>query len=362
MGFDGFDRPYTPVADDLKPDLPYIAGAVMKIQECQPHLPFGYFYQDGASRTPHWNPAVQWDTASRFCLQNPPLKGEPMANPKARTIIIDSQIACSDGRGAQVVKCHYEDDETPIVAKIYDPLYYLWRDTIDPTYEADQHFTIEATVFMTLQDMDKDYTIGYPRVREALEGSIPRYHGSYTWETQLLDGQRRDVRLILMEHIPLPSMRSIIEEGRVESISADARMQLLARAFEIFAWLEYYGINQHDFSPRNIMVDPDQGRVVLLDFSIAKIRDLYNSKWFIFSDRPLPTAPMSPIEYWGCQWGDELESWVPEDLHTVQARYNWFFSQWGDSKVFRRLGDRWYHDHKPNLQKAIAKEKRMMRK
>lgn len=357
-----FHPPDSPVQDHLKPDLPYVPGATLEIQQCQPHVPFGISFQDEASRTYHWNPALEWKTASRLCIQNPPLKGKPIANPKERTIIIDSQIACGDGRGAQLVKCHYAGSETPIVAKIYDPLYYLWRDTTDPAYEADEHFTTEAAVYMTLQDMDKDYTVGYPRVRDALEESIPRYYGSYTWQTQLLDGQRRDVRLILMEYIPFPSMWSMLKKKQVESIPPKRRMQLLARVLEIFPWLEYYGIDQNDFAPRNIMVDPDQGRVVVLDFSTAKIRDLYNSEWFTFSDKPLPAAPMSPVEYWGCQWGDDLEGWVSENVHGVQARYNWFFNQWGDSKVFQPLSVIWHHHHKQNMQREIAKEKRMIGK
>lgn len=346
---DFFDEP---AEDDLKPDLPYVAGAVLKIQQIQPHDPFGGFFRDKTSRTRHVGLWLQPYTPSRFCLQNPPLQGRPIANPETRTIIIDSQIAGGDGRGAQVVKCHYEGGHKPLVAKIYDPLYYPWPD-MDPTYEADNQFTTEAATFITLQGMDKDHTVGYPRVRQALNGSIPQYYGSYTWETQLLDGQRRDVRLILMEHIPFPSMSSLIKTGRVASIPADVRMRLLARAFELHAWLVYYGVNQNDFAPRNIMVDPDHGRVVLLDFSVARIRDLYNCKWCTLPGQAPPAAPASPIQYWAYQWGDdEIESWVPKDLHPARARYNWFNDQWGYSKIFR-VRDA---DYEPSWQNAIDEE------
>lgn len=351
------NRYYTPVADNLKPDLPYIAGAVLKIQECQPHAPFGPFYQDRTSRIRYLKFWTQCDTPSRFCLQNPPLKGKPIANPKTRTIVIDSQIACGDGLGAQVIKCHYDDGEGPIVAKIFDPLYYEWPGD-DPTYEADRHFTNEATAFITLQDMNKDYTIGYPQVREALKWSIPRYYGSYTWEAQLLDGQHRDIRLILMEYIPYPSMASIIKQGRVISIPVETRMQLLTRAFEIFAWLKYYGIDQNDFAPRNIMVDPDQGRVVLLDFSIAKFRDRYNSKWSLRKGELLPVGPTHPIEQWHCNWADDdISNWVPKYLHSAQARYDWFRNQWRDSKIlFQPLSWCWYNSIEPRVRADIERE------
>lgn len=352
----GFGRPCTPVADSLKPGLPYVAGAVLEIQQCQPHAPFGPYYRDTTSRIRFRHSWTQCDTPSRFCLQNPPLNGKPMAKPKTRTIIIDGQIACGDGLGAQVVKCHYDDGQGPIVAKLFDPLYYPWPD-FDPTYQADDQFTTEATAFITLQDMDKDYTIGYPRVREALKGSIPRYYGSYTWETQLLDGQRRDVRLILMEYIPCPSMASIIKQGRVASIPVETRMQLLARAFEIFAWLEYYGVDQHDFAPRNIMVDPDQGRVVLLDFSFAKLRDRYNSKWSLGKGELLPVGPTPPIEQWHCDWPDsDMLDWVPKYLHSAQARYDWFRNQWSHVKIFQPLSWFWYNDYEPRVRAKIERE------
>ncbi|EHK48448.1 uncharacterized protein TrAtP1_009809 [Trichoderma atroviride] len=349
--------PDPPIKDDLKPGLPYVPGAVLKIQQCMPHPPFGFMYRDMTSRVERMFPWKQFDTASRFCLQYPPLQGKPIANPETRTIVIDSQIRCGDGRGAQVVKCHFEDGETPLVAKIYDPLYYLW-DMDDITYNADLEFTNEAAAFVTLQDMDKEHTVGYPRVREALKGSIPRYYGSYTWESQLLDGQRRDVRLILMEYFAFPSMRSIITEGRVESIPAQVRMQLLARAFEIYAWLGFYGVNQHDFAPRNIMVDPDKGRVVLLDFSIAKIRGLYNSKWSAPQGKPPPTNPKHPLHLFKGTWAlMDGEGWVPKHLYSAQARYDWFLAQWPDLTMFQPPNWFWYNVHEPSLRKAIEREK-----
>ncbi|PNP48475.1 hypothetical protein TGAM01_v205815 [Trichoderma gamsii] len=348
--------PGSPVEDDLKPDLPYVVGARLKIQQCQPHRPFGISFQDQTSRTYHWNPMLKWETASEFCVQNPPLEGQPIANPEKRTIVIDSKLACGDGRGSQLVKCRDEDGGASFVAKIYDPLYHLWPSNLDPTHEADEHFTTEATVYMMLQDMHKANTFGYPRVRDHLKGSTPQYYGSYTWQTQLLDGRRRDVRLILMEYLPFPNMWAIIKKNKVENIPAEIRMQLLKRVLEIDSWLIYYGIDQNDFAARNILVDPDQGRVVFVDFGIAMIRNLYNSEWATPRDKPLPALPISPIERWGCKWGDEMGSWVPKEYRTARARYDWFMKVWGQSKEFRPLGVIWLKHHKPNLQKAIARE------
>jgi hypothetical protein len=351
-----YSPPGSPVPDDLKPDLPYISGAVLKIQECSPPDPFGSSYEGPDPRTDHMRPWLQFDTASRFCLENPPLKCEPIANPKTLTVIIDSQIACGDGRGAQVVKCHSEDGKCQFAAKIFDPLYYEWRDIEDKTYLADHQFTTEAAAFTILSEMKDPGSFGYPQVREAVKGSIPNYYGSYTWETHLLDGQRRDVRLILMEYFLFPSMKSIVETGEVTKIPAETRMQLLARAKEIYCWLEYYGVKQNDFAMRNIMVDPDQGRVVLLDFSHAKIRHYYMSKWYIREGQSPPAGPTSPIEYFSCGWGDEMGDWIPENLRTAQARFDWFFNQWGNSTVFEPLGWMWEHNE-PFVRAEIEEEK-----
>ncbi|KAL7896098.1 hypothetical protein HDV63DRAFT_388700 [Trichoderma sp. SZMC 28014] len=357
----GDPEPWIPVEDDLNPGLPYLPGAVLKIQQCRPHAPFGPKYQDRTSRTSNRDLLEQCGTPSRACLHSPPLEGEPIANPETRTIIINSQIAGGNGRGAQIVKCHYEDGETPIVAKIYDPLYYRWPDG-DPPYYADLNFTTEAAAFITLQDMDKEHTIGYPRVREALKGSIPQYYGCWTCEMPLADGQRRDVRLILMEYIPFRSMYSIIMDGGVASIPAETRMQLLAKAYEIYAWLKYFGVNQKDLAPRNIMADPSSGRVVLLDFSIAEIRDLHNSRWTTRQDKPLPAGPRSPIETHRCKWEYYTSFWVPKELRSAQASFDWYQKQWGDSKVFRPLSSRYYGHQLPSLQDDIEREKAIAEK
>jgi serine/threonine protein kinase len=161
-----------------------------------------------------------------------------------------------------------------------------------------------------------------------------------------------------MEYIAFPSILSIITEGRVESIPAQIRMQLLAKAFEIYVWLAFYGVNQNDFAPRNIMVDPDKGRVVLLDFSIAKIRDLYNSKWSTPQGKPPPAGPKHPLQLFAGGWaGMDGEGWVPKHLHPAQARYDWFLAQWPDPTVFRPFNWFWYNIYEPRLREEIEREK-----
>ncbi|KAK3935382.1 hypothetical protein QBC46DRAFT_397646 [Diplogelasinospora grovesii] len=240
--------PPDPVVDNLKPALPYTAGALLKVQQHIPPPPYGSSgYRRPFPRT-HMRDYQRYGTPSLCCLANPPTETPPHPYPKMWTLIIDDQIACSDGRGAQVVTCHFEGREAiQLVAKIFDPLYYNWNGDFDITYVADEEYACEAAAFQRLRDIKDADRMGYPGVQEALEGSIPTYHQSWTWETRLLDGQCRDVRLILMSYIPYPSMKSIIESGKARTIPAETRMRLLARALEIYCWLRYFGVDQHEF-------------------------------------------------------------------------------------------------------------------
>ncbi|KAM0263402.1 hypothetical protein ACHAQJ_001258 [Trichoderma viride] len=359
----GFFPPGPPVPDDLKPDLPYIAGATLKIQPCLAHDPFGPSYEGPRARIHRPHVLERYSTPSRWCLENPPLECKPIAGAESLTMIIDSQIACGDGRGAQIVKCRFEGKEKWYVAKIFDPLYYNWDDVDDMAYIADHQFTNEAAAFEILSEMNHPDSFGYPRVQEAVEGFIPTYHGCYTWETHLLDGQRRDVRLIIMEYIPFPSIRSIIEAGEATKIPAETRIQLLAKAMEVDCWLQYYGVNQYDFAMRNILVDPKEGRVVLLDFSHAKIRDFFMSKWFLREGEPVPAGPESPISRFDCAFYDDFpDDWIPENLRTVQARYDWFFNKWGDSTVFEPIDSYWHEHDEPYILEEIEEEKQRIEK
>lgn len=271
---------------------------------------------------------------SRCCLANPPPRTPPHPCQTTHSLRIASQIACGDGRGAQVITCHFEGQEADLfVAKIYDPLYYKWSD-FEITYLADRQYSCEAAAFERLHSVKKDVDkMRQPGVREVLERSIPSYHGCWTWETTLLDGQHRDVRMILMSHVPYPSLSSIIERGVAGKIPAESRMQLLARAFEIYCWLEFFGVRQNDFAPRNIMVSPDQEQAVLLDFSHSIVKGLPNSRWMAHVEST-PNLPRSPIELFRASCGNNMGDWIPNELQAKDAQYRWFMKQWGNSEGF----------------------------
>lgn len=328
------------VVDDLKPSLPYTSGTVVEVKQHTPPPPFGPGYRAPYRHhliSDHWE---VYDTPSRCCLDNPPPDTPPHPAQQMRSLKIIDQVACSDGRGPQIVTCYFVGHEANLlVAKFYDPLYYDWWD-YDPTYLADQDYSREAAAISRLSLVNEAERMGYPGVREALEGSIPTYHGCWTWRTSLLNGQHRDVRMILMDHISFPTMKSLIDSGDVEKIPVELRIDLFAKALEVYCWALFFGVDQRDLYPRNILVGVDQKQVVILDFSIARVRDLPNSNWTSSNGEP-GGRPKSPIEVLGGSLGVwYVDSWLPSDLEYEEAQHAWFKKTWGESKVFAPVSDK----------------------
>jgi hypothetical protein len=237
-----------------------------------------------------------------------------------------------------VVTCYFVGHQADLlVAKIYDPLYYDWWN-YEPTFLADFHYSREAAAFLRLRHVKDADKMGYPGVTEALQGSIPVYRGCWTWETALLDNRRRHVRMVLMNHFPFPSIQSIADRGDAKKIAPELRMQLFARALELHSWLMYFGVDQRDFWPRNILVNLEQRQVVLLDFSNAAVRDLPNSRW-VSRDEDPPSRPKSPIELFGASFGLCMGDWIPDDLQNKKAQKAWFKKMWAKSEVFAPVCD-----------------------
>lgn len=319
--------------DELKPPFPYVGGAQLRIRRHVPPLPFGSRHYTGPEpRKPlpsniYTRFQDQYKTPSRLCLAHPPLETPPHPKQTVHTLKILDQIACGDTRGPQVVTCRINRQEVVRVAKIFDPLYYDFEDDFDPTYYADSHYSAEATAYSKIHE-------------KGLDGKFtPKYEGSFTFDMPLLDGQHRPVRMVLMEYIPHPTVKALIDTGSMEAIPAELRLRALVRATEAIVWLEYNGITHNDFFPRNVLINYDQtpGEIhaVIIDFSHARLKDLPNSRWSTFPPgHPLhKTRPRSPIEKWLFSWG-EFEQWIPSNLRGNKNRAEWLMSQWGNSSEF----------------------------
>lgn len=317
------------LTDSLKPALPYVAGAQFDIRQHVPPRPAGPRYLDQsrheklARREPRPDYLQLYGTPSRCCLARPPPSTEPLPNQQSYRLVVVEQLATRDGRGSQIVTCQVGVNKAVLVAKIYDPLYYDWLDGYDGVEMAGEDYSREATAYDILTE-------------EGHNGEFaPRYFGAWTFDTPLLDGSLRPVRMILMDYVPFPSMLTLIVSGKFKEIPEDTRMQVLAKTMESQSWLMFYGVGQGDLSPRNVLVDPDetrreQPRPVLIDFGRAKLRGI---DWFSSRHDGPQERPKFPATSFGRSWGD-FHEWVPKRMRSSKRRTEWFEQQWGCSTVF----------------------------
>lgn len=309
--------------DKLRPPLPYVKGAQLHIRRHVPPPPIGAGYKNTSRRPLDANYQEtymeKYKTHSQLCLSHPPLETPPPAKQTVHRLTIVDQLACGDLRGSQIVTCRINNQQKLRVAKIFDPLYYNFNDGFDPTYFADSHYSCEAAAYMKIYD-------------EGLEGKFtPKYYGSFTFDMPLLDGQKRPVRMVMMEHKPHPSMKALMDAGKVETIPAHLRMRALAQAAEADQWLHFHGVLQNDFFPRNVLVgyqEPAEIESTIIDFSHSKVRDLPNSEWVTRRRQERPISPKESL------YGDfgEFYHWVPEDLR--EKCWEWSVAQWGKSDEF----------------------------
>ncbi|KAI8683228.1 hypothetical protein NCS56_00447000 [Fusarium sp. Ph1] len=267
-------RPWVPLPDPRRPDFPYHSGLTLTIRPHTPPPPFGLTgYTKGQERQNASQEEVTKVSQCEWCLSNPPT--ETPTHPDAaaaKTLEIVQGIACKDGRGAQVVRCHLgEDKNRSYVAKIYDPLYYSYADPefgspVDVTYMADSHYSREAAAFEDL-------------MAEGVDGQFtPKYYGSWTFDMVLLGtSEVRPVRLVLLEWLNGADLWTIMERDGAtngfHTMPPEERLEIFAKAAEAETKLKHYGVMHRDFAPRNVMIvdqatdEGPQTRVLLIDLN-----------------------------------------------------------------------------------------------
>jgi hypothetical protein len=174
---------------------------------------------------------------------------------------------CSRGRGSQVVTCARQEGNEPLVAKIYDPLYYPFADDEvsstpnDVVARAEHDFALESAAYAQLDD--------------SLGGSIiPKFHGSWVLNLPLKD-LTRPVGFILVEHVkgvPLDTLNPSL-------YPKEARLRVLAQAMEAEVRLHFAGVLLDDIAPRNLICSDsnllaEDLRVRIIDFNSARIMPL----------------------------------------------------------------------------------------
>ncbi|RSL53798.1 hypothetical protein CEP54_010216 [Fusarium duplospermum] len=331
---------WEPLPDPQRPDFPYHSGLTLAIQPHTPPTPFGSTgYTTGLERQEAEYEEIAEFPHSEWCLRYPPAETPP--HPYAaetQTLEIVQGIACEDGRGAQIVRCHIGGDkDRSYVAKIYDPLYYSFEERgfgfpVDVTYRADQDYSREAAAFEDLKANGADGRFS------------PRYYGSWTFD-MLLPGTPpvfRPVRLVLMEDIKGIDLWSIMERDGandgIHTMPPEERLEIFAKAAEAETNLKFHGVIHKDFAPRNVMIVeavPGEGagshtpRVVLIDFnnSACVNRPNFRDRQF-YKKYPLPLSPRY-LWWGGCP--NEFLHWVPDPHRSEDAVFDgWLVQRWPD--------------------------------
>lgn len=326
-------RPWNPPPEPLRPENPYRNGLGLTIYRHQACPPFG---QDYAIYTDLRDRVLEKDlrrkTLVDLCLEHPPMEGETDYEDSRRLEIVEELRVKSDG-GAQLVVCHLEDDDQDYVAKVYDPLYYGFSDTMWPDLPRDVTF-----------ESDMDYcreVAAYEEMNEWVGGTdVPKFHGSWTFQVPLslpTGSRMRDVRMILIERVPGKSMLEFDQKKIPES----ERLETLARMSELISRISFIGVHHHDISQRNIMVcDGEEagkvGRIVLIDFNMSTVERLDNFEEQYGPREPGPDKPPNPLDrWWGGGWYGGFWEWLPERWEKrLRPLQEWMHERWGNSDDF----------------------------
>lgn len=276
-------RPWAPPPDPDKPEYPYLPGFEVDINTHVAPPPFDY-----NPCSPRLRPEINREwlrtvTQTKQVLTYPPLETPPPLQQDVARLVVTKSLATGNFRGAQILFCPVIPQKPSIVpfiavAKIFDPLYYLFISNISYSPER------------VVDNADKDYSreaATYEHLCKVGQAGLfaPDYFGSWTFSLLIShDGQtqQRHVRLILIEHLAGTCMRDlIIQDG--PSLSEQYRLHVMAILLDGIVTMEHSGLRQRDISPRNVFILSPPGteaagahpqRVVLIDYNISVVWDL----------------------------------------------------------------------------------------
>jgi hypothetical protein len=175
--FDGWRAP----EDPNRPRLPYLPGFSVRISR---HAPLPGDEESGFQVRPRLKEEYRRTvTHSEAVVANPPVDGFEDPSRQAE-LVITSTIAIGSARGTQIAVCTVtpldgDSDPFEATAKIYDPLYHSFEDSMgcfprDCVDDADQDYMVETYAYEILEET------GYTG------SSAPKYYGSWTFTLPII--------------------------------------------------------------------------------------------------------------------------------------------------------------------------------
>ena len=327
---------WSPPPEPEKPAVPYRTGFQFAARRVKPPPPFlEQYYKVPTGRlgdflTEARFPGEQFlrtTTLLDYCtsVASKPLPCEDLGETAALTVIGEFTVGDGYGRGggSQVVTCERRGQNEPLVAKIYDPLYYPFADDDFPHIPND-------VVARAEHDFAQE-SAAYSQLDERLGGNlIPKFHGSWLLHIPLKQLER-PVRLILLELVEGVPLDTIDPKLHTK----EERLRVLALAMEAAVRLEFAGVRHDDIAPRNIICSDknllaEDLRVKIIDFNFVTILPLLGA------DAPCKSEelPESPLKQFWENRPSEMRQWVPDGWGLPEWN-RWLKERWGGSKSFK---------------------------
>jgi hypothetical protein len=249
---------------------------------------------------------------------------EPLEESAAFEVLQEIAVGDGPGRGgSQVFTCLRRGRKEPLVAKVYDPLYYPFADDDFPhipndvVVRAEHNFALESAA--------------YAQLDQRLGGSlIPKFYGSWVFDVSLKH-MNRPVTFILLEHLEGVPLNTLDPKLHTQ----EERLHVLALTMEAQLELHFAGVMHDDIAPRNIIcsekdLSAKDLRVRVIDFNHVTVLPLLGADAPCASE-PLPESPMG--WFWRGRPVD-MREWAP-DAWKMSDWKQWLRKTWGGSPKFK---------------------------
>ena len=220
------------------------------------------------------------------------------------------------------------------MAKIFDPLYYSFRDKVAPSNPAD-----------VMLDAEVNYcseAAAYEHLRRGGQTGFlaPKYYGSWTFTLPIChEGviRQRKVRMVLMGHLGGTCLDGLCRKKQLGLRYHESyRLGVLAAVLDAYVRLMHAGVEQLDLAPRNVILVPGPQdvstpqpipRVVLIDYGEAVVYNRAKEEEKNKKSWEATKLPRNPASYFWNYSLDDFRYWIP--------------SAWDDN---RRLKQEWLRE------------------